>query len=105
MFPDLTSPQGLLAIAGMALVTFAIKAGGLILAERLPRSGFFAVWLKHIPGAVLSALVAPAILTGSLAEALAGTATTVVFLLSRSLFAGMAAGVLAVYLARLLLAP
>jgi branched-subunit amino acid transport protein len=104
MFPEFTSTQGVLAILGMALVTFAIKAGGLILADRLPRTGFFALWLKHIPGAVLAALVAPAVLTGRLADALAGIATAALFLLTRNLFAAMAGGVITVYFARMLLA-
>ena len=54
----LTSPEALIAILGMALVTFAIKAGGLLLANRLPREGFAAAWLRHIPGAVLASLEA-----------------------------------------------
>ena len=99
-----TSPQALIAILGMALVTFAIKAGGLLLANRLPRHGFAAAWLKHIPGAVLASLVAPAVVTGSLAEVIAAAATAVVFVATRSLLPAMAAGVLAVYLARLWLA-
>jgi uncharacterized membrane protein len=96
-----TSPEALLAIAGMALVTFIIKAGGLLLANRLPREGFAAAWLRHIPGAVLASLVAPALVTGSPAEAIAAAITGLVYFLSRNLLAAMAAGVLAVYLARL----
>ena len=99
-----TSPQALIAILGMAAVTFAIKAGGLLLANRLPRHGFAAAWLKHIPGAVLASLVAPAVVTGSLAEVIAAAATAVVFVATRSLLPAIAAGVLAVYLARLWLA-
>ena len=97
----LTSPEALLAIFGMALVTFAIKAGGLLLATRLPRTGFAAAWLRHIPGAVLASLVAPALVTGSPAEIIAAAITAVVYFLTRNLLAAMAAGVLAVYLARL----
>jgi len=93
----------LLAILGMAAVTLAIKAGGLLLAERLPTTGFAAAWLRHIPGAVLAALVAPAILTGKPAEIAAALATTLVWFASRNLFAAMAAGILVVYLARRLL--
>ena len=99
-----TSPEAVIAIVGMALVTIAIKAGGLLLADRLPREGFGAAWLRHIPGAVLAALVAPALVTGSPAEIIAAIATGGVFILTRNLFAAMAAGVLVVYLARLLLA-
>ena len=97
----LTSPEALLAILGMALVTFAVKAGGLLLANRLPRHGFAAAWLRHIPGAVLASLVAPALVTGSPAEVIAAAITALVYFLTRNLLAAMAAGVLAVYLARM----
>lgn len=100
----LTSPEALMAIAAMALVTFMIKAGGLLLANRLPRDGFTAAWLRHIPGAVLAALVAPALVTGSLAEVVAAAITAAVYIATRTLLAAMAAGVLAVYLMRLWLA-
>lgn len=96
-----TSPEALVAILGMALVTIAVKASGLLLADRLPREGFAAAWLRHIPGAVLAALVAPAIATGSLAELVAALATAAVFILSKNLFAAMASGVLTIYLMRL----
>jgi uncharacterized membrane protein len=94
--------DALIAILGMTLVTVAIKAGGLLLANRLPTEGFAAIWLKHIPGAVLAALVAPAILGGGLAEALAALATAIAFMLTRGLLPAMAAGVIAVYLLRLI---
>ncbi len=96
-----TSPEAIFAILGMALATIAVKAGGLLLADRLPRDGFAAAWLKHIPGAVLAALVAPAVVSGSVAEVIAALATGLVFVLSRNLFAAMASGVLTVYLMRL----
>ena len=96
-----TSPEAVIAILGMALVTIAVKASGLLLADRLPRDGFAAAWLRHIPGAVLAALVAPALVTGSPAELVAALATGAVFILSKNLFAAMAGGVLSVYLMRL----
>ncbi len=95
------SVEALLVILGMAAVTYAIRAGGWLLAGRLPQTGFVAAWLRHIPGAVLAALVAPAIVNGTAAEAIAAAVVLAVFLVSRSLLAAMAAGVLAVYLARL----
>jgi len=98
------SPEALVAILGMALATMAIKAGGLLLADRLPRTGFAAAWLRHIPGAVLAALVAPALVSGSIAEAVAAAATGAVFLGTRNLFAAMATGVATVYVVRLVIA-
>ena len=94
------SLEALLAILGMAAVTYAIRAGGLLLANRLPSTG-----LRHLPGAVLAALIAPVILRGGPAEAIAAVATALIYVASRNLFAAMAGGVLAVYLARLLLGP
>lgn len=97
------SLEALIAILGMAAVTFAIRAGGLLLANRLPSTGFVASWMKHVPGAVLAALVAPAILSGGAAEAVAAAVTALIYVVSRNLFAAMLGGVLAVYLARLAL--
>jgi len=97
------SLEALIAILGMAAVTFAIRAGGLLLANRLPTTGFIASWMKHVPGAVLAALVAPAILAGGAAEAIAAAVTALIYVVSRNLFAAMLGGVLAVYLARLAL--
>ncbi|WEK04528.1 MAG: AzlD domain-containing protein [Candidatus Devosia phytovorans] len=99
-----TSPEALIAIFGMAAVTFAVKASGLLLANRLPQHGFVAAWLKHIPGAVLASLVAPAVATGTAAEVVAAAATAVAYFATRNILAAMAAGVLVVYLARLWLA-
>lgn len=97
------SLEALITILGMAAVTYAIRAGGLLLANRLPTTGFVANWMKHVPGAVLAALVAPAILHGGPAEAIAAAATALIYVLSRNLFAAMAGGVLTVYLTRLAL--
>lgn len=97
------SLEALAAILGMVVVTFAIRAGGYLLASRLPSTGFVANWMKHLPGAVLASLIAPAILAGGMAEAIAAAVTAAIYVVSRNLFAAMAGGVLAVYLARLAL--
>ena len=94
------SPEVLIAILGMAAVTFAIRLGGYLLAERLPTTGFVAAWMRHIPGAVLASLVAPDIVTGGPAGAIAAGATALAYILTRNLFAAMVAGVGTVYLAR-----
>jgi uncharacterized membrane protein len=96
-----TTPEAFLAILGMALVTIAVKVSGLLLADRLPRDGFAAAWLRHIPGAVLAALVAPALVTGNPAELVAAAATALVFIGTKNLFAAMLAGVATVYFVRM----
>lgn len=105
------SPDVLVTILGMAAITYAIRAGGLLLASRLPETGFVASWLKHLPGAVLAALLAPSILAVApgkpLAEAflpaetIAAAAVILIYLVTRNLLAAIVGGVLAIYLARL----
>jgi uncharacterized membrane protein len=94
------STEAVYVILGMAAVTFAIRMGGLLVANRLPATGFVAAWLRHVPGAVLAALIAPAVLAGGVAEWLAAAVTALVFVLIRNLFAAMVGGVVAVWLLR-----
>ena len=75
--------DALLAILGMAAVTYAIRAGGFLIAERLPSAGFMALWMRNIPGAVLAALTA-----------------TLVYVATRNVFATIVGGVLAMFLLR-----
>ena len=96
-------PQALLAIALMALATYATRAGGLWLASRLALSERMEAWLGYIPGAILVSLVAPTVLTGGLAEALAAVAVILVALRTGSLPVAMVAGVGAVVVLRALL--
>ena len=96
-------PQALLAIALMALATYATRAGGLWLASRLALSERMEAWLGYIPGAILVSLVAPTVLTGGLAETLAAVAVILVALRTGSLPVAMVTGVGAVLVLRALL--
>lgn len=90
----------LLAIVLMALTTYATRAGGLWLASRFDLSERAGAWLDQIPGAILVSLVAPAVLTGGPAEALAALAVVVVAVRTASLPAAMVTGVVAVVVLR-----
>jgi len=94
------TPEAALAIAGMALVTYGVRAGGFLLSAYIPQSGFAAAWLRHLPGAMLAAIVAPGVLTGGPVEAAAAVLTVVTAILTRNLFAAMAVGTIAVWLGR-----
>ena len=94
------SPDALLAILGMAAITYAIRAGGFLIAERLPATGFIALWMRNIPGAVLAALIAPDVLKGGPAAWLAAAAAILVYFATRNVFATIVGGVLAMFLLR-----
>jgi len=85
--------ETLFAIVLMALATYATRASGLWLASRLDLSERAGAWLDQIPGAILVSLVAPTVLTGGIAEALAAIAVVVVALRTGSLPAAMVTGV------------
>src|SRR5581483_8181667 len=92
----------LLAILGMALATFATRVAGLLLARRLPRSPRFEAWLSAIPGTILVAIVAPAVINGGPRQAFAALATLLVAWRTRNLLLAIAAGAVAAALLRLL---
>ena len=96
-------PITLFAILLMALATYATRAGGLWLASRLDLSERAGAWLEQIPGAILISLVAPTVLTGGPAEALAALAVVLVALRTGSLPAAMSAAVAVVLILRNLL--
>jgi uncharacterized membrane protein len=83
----------LLAILAMAAVTYATRVAGFALVRRLALTGRARLALEAVPGAVLVALVAPAILTRGPADALAG-ALTVLAALRLPVIGVVAVGVL-----------
>ena len=95
-------PEVMFAIILMALATYATRAGGLWLASRFDLSERAGAWLDQIPGAILVSLVAPTVLTGGIAEALAALAVLIVALRTGSLPAAMLTGVGAVVVLRAL---
>jgi uncharacterized membrane protein len=86
----------------MALATYATRASGLWVASRLDLSERAGAWLDQIPGAILVSLVAPTVLTGGPAEALAAIAVVIVALRTGSLPAAMVTGVVTVVVLRAL---
>ncbi len=91
-----------LTILGMALVTYATRAGGFWLIGLLTPSPRIEAWLKQIPGAVLVALIAPTILASSIAETLAAVATVLVAIRTKNVLIAMLVGVATVALLRLI---
>ena len=91
----------LLTILGMALVTYATRAGGFWLMGLVTPSPRVEAWLNQIPGAVLVALIAPTVLASSIAETLAAVATVLVAIRTKNVLIAMLVGVATVALLRL----
>lgn len=95
-----TSSAALIAIVGMAVVTYATRASGLWLMTRMPASPRFERWLRAVPGAILAALIAPAMVDGGRLAALAVLIAMIVVARTGSVLAATLLGVGAVVLVR-----
>jgi uncharacterized membrane protein len=93
----------LITILGMALVTYATRAGGFWLMGLVTPSPRIESWLRQIPGAVLVAIVAPTVLASSLAETLAALATVLVAIRTKNVLIAMLVGVATVAVLRIVL--
>ncbi|QBD76288.1 AzlD domain-containing protein [Ktedonosporobacter rubrisoli] len=92
--------NSLIAIFGMALVTYMVRAGGLWLMGFVKPSPWVEAWLKALPGAVIVSLVAPTVLASSLPETLAALATVLVAARTKKLFLAIVVGVGVVWMLR-----
>ncbi|BBK42710.1 hypothetical protein STVA_27300 [Allostella vacuolata] len=70
-------PLAAVAIIGMAVASYAMRAGGFWMMRWMPMSRRVEAWLRHIPGAVIISLLAPMVARGGLPE-LIGTAIAAV---------------------------
>ncbi len=95
--------DALAAILGMALVTYATRAGGLWLIGRVAPTPRVETWLRALPGAIIVSLVAPVALGGGPAETLATLVTAAVAARTGGVLPALIAGVAAVWLLRLVL--
>jgi uncharacterized membrane protein len=89
--------DALIAILAMALATYVTRAGGFWLMGFVKLSPRIEAWLRALPGAVLVALVAPAVISGGLAAVVAALATLLVALRTKNLLLAMVIGVLVVW--------
>jgi uncharacterized membrane protein len=68
-------PTTLLAILLMALATYLTRVAGFVLVGRLRLAGRAKAAFDAIPPAILTAVIAPSVLTGGPSEAIAGAVT------------------------------
>ncbi|GAB7082043.1 AzlD family protein [Megalodesulfovibrio paquesii] len=92
--------QVMLAIGLAAAGTYALRAGGLLLAERLPRTGRLRRGMDALPGALLLSLVVPSIAKAGPWGLLAASITALVAWRSRNMLAAMLLGMAVVFMQR-----
>jgi uncharacterized membrane protein len=93
----------LLAIIGMALVTYACRAGGYALLRAFRPPPFVEAMLRHLPGALFMAYATPPVLAGGPPAWIGAAAVVAVQLATRNLGVSIVAGVAVVWGAQALL--
>jgi uncharacterized membrane protein len=87
------SEAALATIAGMAVVTYATRASGLWLGNRLRITPRIDAFMAALPGAILVSLVAPAVFRAGVRGVIAAVATALVAVwLKGNIIVPMAAG-------------
>jgi uncharacterized membrane protein len=98
-----TDPTIAMAIAGAAVATYSLRLGGLLLAERLPRSRGFKRFMETLPGTILLALVAPGIVSAGMLGGMAALATALCAWKTRNILVAMVVGMGMVAAGRMLM--
>lgn len=96
-------PITLLAIAGMAIATYATRLGGLYLMRGVTVTGRLKTALDALPPAILMAVIAPTILATGVAETIAAALTAGAALLRLPLIVVILTGVVSIVLLRMVL--
>ena len=94
-------PAGVwIAIIAMAVVTYAVRAGGFLLMGYVPLTGRVRAFLNALPGAVVVAIILPIAVHGGVAAAMAVTVALVVMVWARNDLIAVVCGVATAALVR-----
>lgn len=93
----------ILAVLGMALATYATRAGGLYLMRGVVVKGRLKAALDALPPAILMAVIAPTILTTGIAETIAAALTATAAFMRFPLVVTILIGVISVVALRMVL--
>ena len=92
--------EPLLAIFGMAVVTYACRFGGFWLMNHSKSIKGLERILKHTPGSIVSAIVAPAAFLNGFDDAIAAIVVALIMIRSQNLLLSICAGVAMVLIVR-----
>jgi uncharacterized membrane protein len=90
-----TAGQGavFLTIFLAAIVTYGLRVGGLLLAERFPKTGRFKKFMDALPGTILLSLIVPGVFSAGIWGWIATACSALCSLKTGNVFASMTLGV------------
>jgi len=90
----------LLTIGFSALITYLLRIGGLLLADKLPSTGKVKYFMDALPGTILLSLIAPGVFSAGLWGGIAALSTAVCTYKTGNVFFSMIIGVVIVAVSR-----
>lgn len=90
----------LIAILAVAVATFACRAGGYAIMRRLSPPVFVEAMLRHLPGALFAAYVAPPLVAGGVSAWIGALVVVGVQIATQNLGVAIVAGVAAMWIAQ-----
>lgn len=92
--------MAMLAVLFAAVGTFALRAGGLLLAGRLPKTGRMRRFMDALPGTIMVSLVAPSVYSAGAGGAAGAGLTALVAWRTGNVFVAMLVGMAVVAIER-----
>ncbi len=89
-----------LVILGASLVTYLLRLGGLLLANKFPKNSKFKQFMEAIPGSILISLIMPGIISTGFWGVVAAIATAFYTVKYKNIFIAMSIGIIIVALSR-----
>jgi uncharacterized membrane protein len=98
--PDSQGLVFLLAILGMAAVTYFTRAGGLFVVSRISPSPRLKAFLAHMPSSILVAIIVPTLVGKGPSELIAASVAALAAVFTRNLIISLLSGLITVSLLR-----
>ena len=89
-----------LTIGLCAAFTYGLRIGGLLLSEKLPKSGRFKAFMDALPGTILLSLIAPGVVSSGIWGGVAAASTAACTYKTGNVFLSMVIGVAIVAVSR-----
>lgn len=89
-----------IVILGSAIITYSLRLGGLLLSNKLPKTGRYKKFLEALPGTILLSLVLPEIVSLGIKGLIAAAISIIIIRKTNNLFLSMISALIFIAITR-----